>query len=102
MPVLLVEKLEIVGCKRCEVQHVKHVYMTRSSSLSILYTPFCKWLYFFLSFQLLVPVVVGVGAIVVTIILVKMFSNKKPKGPPKTLINSDTKIPLVLVDREVQ
>ncbi|XP_071830650.1 NADH-cytochrome b5 reductase 3-like [Apostichopus japonicus] len=49
---------------------------------------------------LLVPVVVGVGAIVVTIILVKMFSNKKPKGPPKTLINSDTKIPLVLVDRE--
>lgn len=45
--------------------------------------------------------VVGVGAIVVTIILVKMFSNKKPKGPPKTLINSDTKIPLVLVDREV-
>lgn len=49
---------------------------------------------------LLLPVVAGIGVVVVTIVLVKMFANKKPKGPPKTLVNPEVKVPLLLVDKE--
>lgn len=48
---------------------------------------------------LLLPVVAGVGAIVVTIVLIRLFSSKKPQGPKKTLVNDETKIPLVLADK---
>ncbi|XP_072171809.1 NADH-cytochrome b5 reductase 3-like [Diadema setosum] len=48
-----------------------------------------------------VPVVVGIGAIILTIVVGRyFFGQKKPKGSPKTLIDADTKIPLQLVERE--
>ncbi len=49
-----------------------------------------------------VPVVVGVGVVVITAVLAKifLFGNKKKK-PPVTLKDPTVKYPLKLVDKEV-
>ncbi|XP_070564043.1 NADH-cytochrome b5 reductase 3-like isoform X2 [Ptychodera flava] len=47
-----------------------------------------------------VPVLIGVGVVIITAFLAKkVFGGKK--GPPKTLIDDQTKYPLKLVDKEI-
>ena len=58
----------------------------------------------FVFLQLLVPLLVGVGVVVVTIVVGKIFfgGKKKSKGPKVTLENPEVKYPLELVDKEVR
>lgn len=51
--------------------------------------------------NLVVPVLVGVGLVVITAIITKIYLSRKTKSPPKTLVESEVKYSLILVDREV-
>nr|XP_006812541.1 PREDICTED: NADH-cytochrome b5 reductase 3-like [Saccoglossus kowalevskii] len=47
------------------------------------------------------PLLVGISVVVITAFLAKKFFGGRKKGPPKVLIDAQTKYPLELVDKEI-